>query len=136
VETNGKIALGKIVRAPAHALAVRSAGLVARGLRDLARDSNWLVHKLFTGQAAHMAISSAGQVAAISSVVQLGRPRLSAYDIENSGQGITLRVPNEPPICPPNLPASLAWSPNAKSLIAAWGGWQPKLHSFDWQGGR
>jgi WD40 repeat protein len=27
----------------------------------------------------------------------------------------------------------LAWSPNGKNLIAAWGGWQPKLHSFDLQ---
>ena len=42
-------------------------------------------------------------------------------------------MPNEPPICPPNLPASLAWSPNAKNLVAAWGGWQPKLHVFDLQ---
>ena len=32
------------------ALAVRSSALVARGLRDLARDSNWLIKKVFTGR--------------------------------------------------------------------------------------
>jgi WD40 repeat protein len=126
-----QVAPGKIVHAPGRALAVRSAALVARGLRDLARDSNWLTRKLFTGRTADAAISSTGQAAAISPVVQFGTPRLSVYDIENSGPGITLQVPNEPPICPPNLPASLAWSPNAKKLVAAWGGWQPRLHIFD-----
>jgi WD40 repeat protein len=131
VETDEKYAPGKIVHAPGRALAVRSAALVARGLRDLARDSNWLIRKLFTGQTAHAAISCAGQIAAISSVAQFGVPRLSVYDMENNAPGFGLSVPNEPPICPPNLPAALAWSPNGKNLIAAWGGWQPKLHSFD-----
>jgi WD40 repeat protein len=133
VETNEKVAPGKIVHAPGRALAVRSAALVARGLRDLARDSNWLIRKFFTGQAAHVAISSTGRVAAISPLVQFGTPRLSVYDIENSGPGTALPVPSEPPICPPNLPTSLAWSPNARNLIAGWGGWQPKLHIFDLQ---
>jgi WD40 repeat protein len=133
VETQDKTAPGKIVHAPGRALAVRSAALVARGLRDLARDSNWLIRKIFKGQTSHAAISSTGQVAAISPVVQFGTPRLSVYDIENSGRGLPLPVLNEPPICPPNLPASLAWSPNARNLIAAWGGWQPKLHNFDLQ---
>lgn len=120
-----------IVHARAQSLAVRSAALVARGLRDLARDSNWLVRKLFTGQTRNLSISPAGQVAAISQVPQFGIPRLSIYDIENSAPVLAIPVPNEPPICPPNLPAAFAWSPDAKHLVAAWGGWQPKLHVFN-----
>jgi hypothetical protein len=131
VEITEKAASGKIVHAPGRALAVRSAALVARGLRDLARDSNWLVRKLFTGQKAHVAISCNGQAAALSPVVQSGAPRLSVCDIDGSAPGVPFSVPNEPPICPPNLPASLAWSPDGKQMIVAWGGWQPRLHVFD-----
>ena len=132
-ETQEKTAAGKIVHAPGRALAVRSAALVARGLRDLARDSNWLIRKLFSGPTTHLAISATGQTAAISQSAQFGTPRLSIYDIENSTPAVAMAVPNEPPICPPNLPASLAWSPNGKTLVATWGGWQPKLHIFDLQ---
>ena len=39
----------QIVPAAAQGLALRSAALVVRGLRDLARDSNWLVKKVFPG---------------------------------------------------------------------------------------
>ena len=133
METKEQGAPGKIVHAPGRALAVRSAALVARGLRDLARDSNWAVRKVFSGQAAHVGISSAGLVAAISAAAQSGTPQLGVYDAENAVTGIALPVPNAPPFCPPNLPASLAWSPDARTLAAAWGGWQPKLHIFDWQ---
>ncbi len=133
METDEKAASHKIVHAPGRALAVRSAALVARGLRDLARDSNWLVRKLFSQHTRDVAISSAGAVAVISPALQSGTPRLCVYDIENAGPGIALPVPDEPPICPPNLPASLAWSPDAKQLVAAWAGWRPKLHRFDVQ---
>ena len=37
----------QIVPAASRGLAVRSAALVVRGLRDMARDSNWLIKKVF-----------------------------------------------------------------------------------------
>jgi len=46
-----------IVRAGSQGIAVRSATLVRRGLRDLARDSNWLVKKIFAGRSRAVAIS-------------------------------------------------------------------------------
>ena len=39
----------QIVPAASRGLAVRSAALVVRGLRDMARDSNWLIKKVFPG---------------------------------------------------------------------------------------
>ena len=49
METREKPVSGTIVHTRSQSLAVRSAApLVARGLRDLARDSNWLVRKLFS----------------------------------------------------------------------------------------
>ena len=60
MQTREKTAAGAIVHAGQRALVVRSAALVARGLRDLTRDSNWVVKKIFTGYSAALAISSIG----------------------------------------------------------------------------
>ena len=59
-----------IVRADSQGLMVRSAGLVRRGLRDLARDSNWLIKKVFAGRSPSVAISDTGMVCAIPSSLQ------------------------------------------------------------------
>ena len=72
METQEKSASKQIVRAPAQALAVRSAALVARGLRDLARDSNWLIKKVFEGRSAHLAVSPTGELCALSPLVRQG----------------------------------------------------------------
>src|SRR5271155_5484395 len=55
METIEKSAERRIVPVGAQGLAVRSSTLVARGLRDLSRDSNWLIKKVFTGTARHLA---------------------------------------------------------------------------------
>jgi WD40 repeat protein len=124
----------QIVRAPAQALAVRSAALVTRGLRDLARDSNWLIKKVFTGRSSQLVISPAGEVCALSPLVRQGTERIALYDIERGVPTIALAVPGEPDVCPPGLPAAFAWSPTARHLVAAWGGWLPELHAFDLHG--
>ncbi|MGC1594881.1 MAG: hypothetical protein WA774_05945, partial [Candidatus Acidiferrales bacterium] len=124
----------QIVPAAAQGLAIRSAALVVRGLRDLARDSNWLVKKVFPGHTSRLAISSAGAVAAISSSAQAGARRVVLYDVESSGVTLALSVPGENPATEKELPAAFAWSPSARQLIAAWGAWQPTLHMFDLQG--
>jgi hypothetical protein len=134
METREKAPAKQIVPARAQALAVRSAAIVARGLRDLARDSNWLVEKVFTGRSSHLTISPAGQVCALSPLVRQGTERVALYDIELGVPCLALAVPGEPGICSPGMPAAFAWSPTARYLVAAWGAWRPELHVFDLHG--
>ena len=134
METQEKSPAKQIVRAPSQALAVRSAALVARGLRDLARDSNWLIKKVFTGRSPQLVISPAGELCALSPLVRQGAERIALYDIERGVPTLALVVPGEPDMCPPGLPAAFAWSPTARHLVAAWGGWLPELHVFDLHG--
>jgi hypothetical protein len=122
------------VSAQSQALAVRSAALVSRGLRDLARDSNWLVKKVFDARSSQLAISPAGEVCTLSPLVRHGTERIALYDIERGVPTISLVVPGEPDVCPVGLPAAFAWSPTARHLVAAWGGWLPELHVFDLHG--
>jgi WD40 repeat protein len=134
METQEKSPAKQIVRAPAQALAVRSAALVTRGLRDLARDSNWLIKKVFTGRSPQLVISPAGELCALSPLVRQGIERIALFDIERGVPTLALVVPGEPDVCPPGLPAAFAWSPTARHLVAAWGGWLPELHVFDLHG--
>jgi len=134
METREQSESKHIVPAASQALAVRSAAIVARGLRDLARDSNWLVKKVFTERSSHVAISPAGQLCATSPVVRHGTERVALYDIELSLPTLALGVPGELDACAPGLPAAFAWSPTARYLAAAWGGWPRELHVFDLSG--
>jgi WD40 repeat protein len=117
-----------------QALAVRSATLVTRGLRDLARDSNWLIKKVFAGSTSQLVVSPAGEVCTLSPLVRHGTERIALYDIERGVPTLALVVPGEPDVCPVGLPAAFAWSPSARHLVAAWGGWLPELHVFDLHG--
>jgi WD40 repeat protein len=124
----------KIVHAPAQSLAVRSAALVSRGLRDLARDSNWLVKKVFAGRASHLAISGTGQVCGITSETSKGAAHLVLYDIESTAPELALAVPKQSHACPADSPARFAWSPTSRYMAAAWEGWQLTIHLFDMHG--
>ena len=142
MEIREKSATREIVPAGPQGLAVRSAALVARGLRDLARDSNWLIKKIFAGRTPSLAISPAGQVCAISRHFQPRAPyeprggaqRVVLYDIETAYAMFALSVPNEIDASSKDLTATFAWSPTGRYLAAAWGAWQPALHCFDVQG--
>jgi WD40 repeat protein len=121
-----------LARAESQGLTVRSAGLVRRGLRDLARDSNWLIKKVFTGDSKRVAISDTGQVCAILNSGQGAPQRLVLYDIELNVPTLTLSVPNERASTPGNSKAAFAWSAGSRFLVAAWEGWRiPALHIFD-----
>ncbi|MGH9746287.1 MAG: hypothetical protein ACRD59_09285 [Candidatus Acidiferrales bacterium] len=140
----------QIARAGGSALAVRSSALVARGLRDLARDSNWLIKKVFTGRSPHLAISSAGQVCAISTHVHHGTAQVAIYDIELSVPTMALSVPDRSQVVPvdsaadssaessvsgpADAPAAFSWSPDARYLVGAWRGWGLGMHLFDLNG--
>ena len=116
METRGKSSAKQIVSAPAHALAVRSAAIVARGLRDLARDSNWMVKKAFSGHAPYLEISPPGQLCAVSPMVRQGTERIALHDIELGVPTLALAVSGEPSVSTPGLPAAFAWSPTARYL--------------------
>jgi WD40 repeat protein len=124
----------KIVPAPPRALASRSAALVARGLLDLARDSNWLIKKVFTGHAGYLALSSGGQVCATLPLGSNDTERVVLYDIELGRPTVTLSVSGEPPSSRSGLRAAFAWSSNASDLTAAWPGWGNRLYVFDLHG--
>jgi WD40 repeat protein len=133
METREKSAPNQLARisTQTQALALRSAALVTRGLRDLARDSNWLIKKVFAGRSSQLAVSPAGELCALSPLVRHGTERIALYDIERGVPTLGLVVPGEPDVCPMGLPAAFAWSPTARHLVAAWGGWLPELHVFD-----
>ena len=138
METHEKSGTRQIVHASPQGLAVRSAALVVRGLRDLTRDSNWLIKKVFTGHSPRVAISPAGQVCALSPQGRCGSQRVVLYDIELSAPMMALSVPGEAGVVPAGSAeessAAFAWSPTARYLAAAWGAWQPHLHLFDLHG--
>lgn len=124
---------GHIVRATTSALAIRSAALVARGLRDLARNANWLTAKVFAGRSAQLALSPHGQVSAVAPQRKGEPQRLVVYDAERGAPTIALTVPNEAVSFSSQLGAraAFAWSPSAQFLVAVWGLWEPALHLFD-----
>ncbi|HWG59459.1 MAG TPA: hypothetical protein VN661_10480 [Candidatus Acidoferrales bacterium] len=124
----------ELIHAGGQALAVRSAALVRRGLRDLARDSNWLVKKIFSGWSPQLAVSSGGDVCAISPLDRQGARRMVLYDAEWGAQQMALTVPSEISSAPEKSRAAFAWHPAAHRLIAAWDAWRPELHAFDLQG--
>jgi WD40 repeat protein len=134
MESREKSSLQQIVPAPTQGLAVRSAAIVARGLRDLSRDSNWLVKKAFSGHSPNLEISPAGQLCAVSPMVRQGTERIAVYDIELCVPTLALAVTGEPSVSAPGLPSAFVWSPTARYLVAAWGGWLPELHVFDLHG--
>ena len=121
-----------LARANSQGLTVRSAGLVRRGLRDLARDSNWLIKKIFAGRSASVAISDTGIVCAIPAVAQGSAQRLVLFDMEMNVPMMALSVPGESAERVDHSVAAFAWSPGARYLVAARRAWeQAALHIFD-----
>src|SRR3984957_20658357 len=132
MEVRDQINSRAIVRADSQGLTVRSAGLVRRGLRDLARDSNWLIKKVFAGRSAQVAISDKGNVCAIPNSTFGAPPRLILFDIEMNVPMMALSVPSELPKVAENLPTAFAWSPGSRYLVAASELWRERaLHIFD-----
>lgn len=121
----------QIIPTPAHGLALRSSAIVARGLRDLARDSNWLIKKTFSARCSSIAISASGQACGVASVAPHRTECVCIFDIELSVPISTLAVPPDHPAGEAGLAAAFAYSPTARHLVAAWGAWPPELQVFD-----
>ncbi|HTW23837.1 MAG TPA: hypothetical protein VMD78_09565 [Candidatus Baltobacteraceae bacterium] len=134
METQAKPGTQQMVHAATHGLALRSSAIVARGLRDLARDSNWLIKKIFSARCSQLAISPSGQVCAVASMAPLGKERICLFDIELSAPISVLAIPPDQPACEPGLPAAFVYSPTARLLVAAWSAWPPELQVFDLHG--
>lgn len=110
---------------------MRSSALITRGLRDLSRESNWLVKKVFNGRSPNLAVSSEGQICAVSSLVRRGLESVALYDVELAVPLLALSVPGSLDTFAPGQSAAFAWSPSGQHLVAAWGGWPRTLHAFD-----
>lgn len=135
METIEKAPAGLVVcKSGSQALAIRSAALVARGLKDLARESNWTRKPAFVGKASKVAMSSSGLICAISAESRNTPPRVVVHDLHNSYGQLALAVPGETPAMAKHLPASFAWSRTGRYLAGAWAAWQPAVHVFDLEG--
>lgn len=132
LETRGESHVRDLARRGSQGLALRSAALVRRGLRDLARDSNWLVRKVFTEPVAHAAVSSDGQVCTLSQQIRHGAQSLTLYDVERCVPTLTLSLSPQPQTAS-DAPARFAWSPDARYLLGAWGTHAGTLEVFDLQ---
>lgn len=102
-----------------HGLAVRSATLVARGLRDLAGDSNWLARKVFDGAASRVILSSDGQLCAL----RANSSDLEFFDLERSQPTFALKL-RQPP-------AAITFSADGHRLLVSYDSPQPSLEFFD-----
>lgn len=122
-----------ISKRASRALAAQSAALVRRGLRDLARDSNWLIKKLFTRRMNELVISPTGQVCATSYDARASRARISIFDIELSVPAFNLDVPYDQPPERPAERAPFAWSPCGRYVVAAAPDGSQELHLLDVQ---
>jgi len=110
---------GDLAPTGSYALAVRSAALIARGLRDLAGDSNWLVRKIFDGTASRGILSPHGQVCALRD----DSSDLTFIDLEHSLPAFTLNL-RQPP-------AATAFSADGHRLLVAYSSPQPSLELFN-----
>jgi WD40 repeat protein len=100
-------------------------------LRDLARDSNWLIKKLFTRRMSELAVSPSGQVCATSYDARAGRARISIFDIELNVPAFNLDVPFNQPPENPDRRASFAWSPCGRYIVAGSPDGSRELHLLD-----
>ena len=108
---------------------VRSAALVVRGLRDLARDSNWLIKKFFRGALRGWRFRIRGLCARFRRS-RGSAQRLVLFDIEMHVPTLALSVPGESAERVDNSVAAFAWSPGARYLVAAWRAWSSPATYF------
>jgi len=138
METREHKATTQIVTYGARALTVRSASLALRGLHDLARESNWMVKRIFAGRAAGLRISPAGRVATIAPGPPHSGFRSAVYNVEEATTPIELRAGLEadfPADAMEGEPrAVFVWSPSGTCLVAAWNAWGQELQYFDLRG--
>ncbi|HVA71722.1 MAG TPA: WD40 repeat domain-containing protein [Candidatus Limnocylindrales bacterium] len=109
-------------------ITVLSSSLVLRGLREFPQTPRWNIKQVFSEPRPYLSISPQGHIATYSAASRELSQRLEIWDLELAGAPSVIRLPDEPLVAHPDFPASFAWSPGGRSLIAASGTWQPELH--------
>jgi hypothetical protein len=127
METRAKLPAKQIVPVASNALARRSALVVARGLRDLARNSNWLVKRAFSAPASSLAVSSSGVVCALVAGDSRNAQRLAFYELEADAPAVFLAANRKSSSAAVEVPPLFAWSPGAKFLAASLPGERPAV---------
>ncbi len=139
MKTDEKSTEERLIHAPGTSLTLRSAALVARGLRDLARGSNWLTKKVFAGSSQGLSISPTGQVCVASAAdaggSAGGTPGIAIYNLEGLSESPTATSPTEASAQVSSDSATLfAWSPTSRYLVSSSRALQPELGLFDLSG--
>jgi WD40 repeat protein len=114
-----------------QALAVRTAALVRRGLRDIGRESNWVEKRVFSGRRACAAVSPAGKVSVFLGTSSGTALRLAIYDLDSQVPPDSLPAPETQRGRAGDPVSSLAWSPTGRILLAASNMSSNQLQIFD-----
>ncbi len=121
----------ELVTRKTQSLAVRTATLVRRGLRDLAVETHWRARKVSSARHGAVAVSPFGRMAALQTPQGRGRVSLTVEDLENETEVETLPL-SIAGITEPGLGISVArWSPDGRFLLVASPDWNPEAHLFD-----
>ena len=120
-----------IVSRRPQALAIRTAALVRRAIRDIGRESNWVETRIFSGRRACAAVSPSGKVSVFLSTGNSGALRLAIYDLASQIPPDSLPAPEAKGDNPNGPISSLAWSPTGRILLAASNMSANQLQIFD-----
>lgn len=119
-----------IFPAKSKVLAKRSTAIVARGLRELTRDSHWRGKKLFSGRTSSISISPAGQVCALSAEPG-SAGKVIVHDLEVKVAGFELQIPGTHAIGGRDGTAVFEFSPSGRHLAAGVASRPSELRLFD-----
>lgn len=112
------------------ALAKRSTAIVARGLRDVTRDSHWRGKKLFSGRTSSISVSPAGQVCAVPAQSSNGG-KVIVHDLDLKVAAFELPIPGANAVGGRDGTAVFEFSPSGRHLAAGVASQSSELRLFD-----
>ncbi|HUO36257.1 MAG TPA: hypothetical protein VMU43_14815 [Candidatus Acidoferrum sp.] len=126
----------QIVAVGSQGLTTRSASIALRGLKDLVRESNWLVKKVFAGPIEILKISPKGSVAGFRCKGLKGSDSIEVFGIEGAPAapielGLLFTEEEKTGTPPGQVQGNFAWSPSGDQLVAATTPLKQQLQYFD-----